>query len=387
MRSAEANSATFFAIALASTMCYHTDLAGCLAASGQETVVTQQPVAADANATQIGTASKQISVDSLRTVPVKNALLKTIESTRVAAEVAGKIEQLAVDIGSDVSLQQPLVEINSNGLRLQVERAKIALTTARKKKRSDIDMQLAEHKAAVAQNELERAVSANERLENTYSPKEVDRLELIAASTQLEIQRAKYEQEILELDAMLAENDVQQAEDLLAKHQVRAPARGVVVTVNRRVGEWVEPGTELLQIVTIDRLRVEGFVDGGLASPELKGCPAQVRIVSGERTFDVQGTVVFVSPEVDSIDGGVRVYLEIDNRNGKFLPGMRVEASIHANANDPSGDDPSAKGPSAEGPSAEGPSEEPQEGVTNEEKTDRHEFRGIAATASPASQR
>ena len=41
-----------------------------------------------------------------------------------------------------------------------------------------------------------------------------------------------------------------------------------------------------------------------------------------------EGTIVFVSPEVDPISGQVRVWAEIDNRNGRLRPGQPAEMTV-----------------------------------------------------------
>ncbi len=273
--------------------------------------------------------------EQTESVPVENALLKTIESTRLAAEVAGKIEQLSVAEGDSVMVDQILGRIRDTAIKLQMERAKIAMAIARKKQRSDIDLRLAQTRSEVATNELERAESANARINNTYSPKEIDRLRLVSASALLEIERAKHDQEVHELDVLVAENEFRQAEHLLARHQIQSPAVGVVVSINKRVGEWVEPGTELLEIVRIDRLRIEGFIDGTAINKQLVGRQASVVVLKGNDERKVQGKVVFVSPDANPVNGQVRIYLEIDNSEGDFRPGMRVKAFIPTHSNSP----------------------------------------------------
>jgi macrolide-specific efflux system membrane fusion protein len=42
------------------------------------------------------------------------------------------------------------------------------------------------------------------------------------------------------------------------------------------------------------------------------------------------GTVAFVSPEVDPITGQVRIWAEIDNRDGRLRPGQPVRMTIGA---------------------------------------------------------
>ncbi|MCA9130392.1 MAG: HlyD family efflux transporter periplasmic adaptor subunit [Planctomycetales bacterium] len=268
---------------------------------------------------------------TVRPVEVENALLKTIEATTVAAEVVGMVKEFPVVQGKRVKAGDHLGTISDSAVRLQIEHAKIAMAIARTKQQSDVELRLARKRSEVAENELERAVAANARIENTYPPKEVDRLQLVATTAQLEIERALHQQELHSLDVMVAENEYRQAQELLEQHQIKSPVDGVVVSVNRRVGEWVDPGTELLQIVKIDRLRIEGFVNSAAIEQELEGCEARVTVVKGhDDEHVIRGTVVFVSPDANPVNGQVRVFLEIENRDGSFRPGMRVKAVIGA---------------------------------------------------------
>lgn len=264
----------------------------------------------------------------LGSVQVENALLKTIESTRLAAEVAGRIDALNVVEGDSVAVDQQLGKIRDTAVKLQVARAKIAVNIAVKKQKNDIDLRLAKKRSEVANSELERAQAANARIPNTYQPKEVDRMQLLAASAMIEIERAVHEQEVSALDALVAQNELLQAENLLARHQIRSPVVGVVIAINKRVGEWVEPGTELLEIVRIDRLRIEGFIKTSAISKQLVGRQASVTVLKGDEERKLEGKVVFVSPDANPVNGQVRVYLEIDNGKGEFRPGMRVNATI-----------------------------------------------------------
>jgi multidrug efflux pump subunit AcrA (membrane-fusion protein) len=265
-------------------------------------------------------------------IVVENALLKTIESTHLAAEVSGRLERLDISEGTKITVGEVLGRVHDSAVQLQMERARIAMAIARKKLRSEVDLQLATKKHEVAQNELERALAANTRTPNTYNPKEVDRLTLVADSTQLEIERAKHERELAELEVMLAENDYRQADELCNRHQLRSPVSGIVVSIGKRVGEWVEPGVELMQIVNTDRLRIEGFVRADEAAQNLMGRPVRASVSVGEDEQSVGGRVAFVSPDVNPLNNQVRVYLEIENSGGHLRPGMRTTAVIDLSA-------------------------------------------------------
>jgi multidrug resistance efflux pump len=266
--------------------------------------------------------------DEHSTVEVENALLKTIESTKLAAEVAGKIEKLDVVEGTTVKTDQTLGKIRDKAVKLQMERARIALEIAKRKQRSDIDLRLANKRAEVAKSELDRAITANAKIANTYQAKEMERLQLISASANIEIERAEHDRSLMGLDVLTAENEFRQAEHLFERHQIRSPAIGVVVAVKKRVGEWVEPGTELMEIVRIDRLRIEGFINAVAANEPLMGLDANVIVLKGSEERKLPGRVVFISPDANPVNGQVRIFLEVDNSAGEFRPGMRVKAAI-----------------------------------------------------------
>lgn len=265
-------------------------------------------------------------------VEVQNAILKTIEATSVAAEVVGKVDVFAVELGDKVKVGQLLGKIRDSSVALQVSHAKIAMATARKKQQSDVELRLAQKRAEVADNELQRAESANAQVTDTYPPKEIDRLRLVAVSAKLEIERAKDARELLAFEVMTAENEYLQATELLERHSIKAPVDGMVVAVNRRVGEWVEPGTEFLKIVKIDRLRIEGFIASTDIDKQIVGQVADITVLMGNQEISVQGKVVFLSPDANPVNGQFRVNLEIDNSGRRFHPGMRVQATIHQDA-------------------------------------------------------
>lgn len=274
-------------------------------------------------------AAKQNGRQSNRQpIPVESALLKTIEATTVAAEVSGVVDQIDVSEGSVVVPGLILGTIRDKQIQLQLERAEIELTAARRRLELDVEVELAKKRSLVAENEYLRAKEANQRIADTYPKKEIDRLKLVAESAELEIRRAESKLDRAKVDLLLAENSKRQAEELVRQHQIASPASGLVISIKKRPGEWVEPGTDLLQIVRIERLRIEGFVGKEALGEDLLNRTATV-IVMAKQQQRVVGKVVFVSPDTNPVNGRTRVYLEVDNKNMKLRPGMRVQASIN----------------------------------------------------------
>ena len=291
-------------------------------------LVSQEPEATS-NQPQAETAKDDTAETSETALEVRNAILKTFESTSIAAQTAGIIVSIDVKEGHTVKTGQELGRIRDDAVRLQVNRAKAAMELAKRKKNDDIDERLAKKSQAVAMNEYQRAVVANQRVRDTYPLNEIDRLKLVADRSQLEVERASHLRSIAALEAGISETEYEQALEQQERHRFISLVPGIVVSIEKHVGEWVEPGTPLLKIERIDRLRVEGFVSAMDSMRDLTGQTATVSLASGQGTFQVKGKVVFVSPSVDPILATARVFIEVENEKFKLRPGLGVRATIH----------------------------------------------------------
>lgn len=294
--------------------------------AGSLNIFAQNPV--DSGPTRPSQSTSEVVPLSDGAIRVENALLKTIEATKLSAEVVGRIDQLTVSEGDFVSRNQVIGKINDSAVLLQMERSRVATEIATLKRDSEIDLLLAEKRAAVAKNELDRAEAANQRIAKTYPPKEIDRLRLMHETALLEIERAKQDQQLLKLELAMMENDQRMTDELLNRHKIVSPVSGMVVAVSKHRGEWVEAGTELLQIVSLRRLRIEGFIDASLADPSLLQRSAQINVRSGSEEKSFTGRVVFLYPEINPVNNQMRVFLEVENAGGSLSPGMRVHATI-----------------------------------------------------------
>jgi macrolide-specific efflux system membrane fusion protein len=99
---------------------------------------------------------------------------------------------------------------------------------------------------------------------------------------------------------------------------------GVVVQIKRHRGEWVEPGVAVIRILRVDRLRAEGFLDARHASPTLAGRSVTLAVnLAGQTPSKFPGKLVFISPEVNPVNGQVRVWAEIENPQLLLKPGLQ----------------------------------------------------------------
>ncbi len=263
-----------------------------------------------------------------RKINIDGAILKTIDSTIVAAQISGILQEINVKEGTSVKQDQLLGKIKDEAIQIQLDQLKSQVLIAQRKTTNDIDKRLAEKSREVTENELQRAIAANARVSNTYPLNEIDRLRLVAERAKLEVERAAYNIEMAGLELSVAVGEYKQSQELLARHQINAPMTGVVVAVEKRTGEWVEPGTELIRIVRLDTLRVEGFISAKQDDLNLVGKKATVALRDSNKPITIEGKVVFVSPDVNPVNSQIRVFVEIDNSDSQLRPGSQVLATI-----------------------------------------------------------
>ncbi len=282
-------------------------------------------------------------VQGAETLLVDSVLLELIEQSDVPARDPGVIETISVKEGSLVKRGDTLIQLDTAEARLDMGRAKLELNIAQQESKNDVDVRFARKSLEVAEAELQRAMDSVEDYPKSVSQTELDRLRLTVERTRLEIEQALHVLTVAKMTADLSQNALETAEMKLDRQTILAPIDGVVVQVYRRDGEWVEPGEQVVRILRMDRLRVEGFVATTQLNAIPIGSPIELRIMLGEDATKVfPGTLVHVSPEVDPINHQVRVWADVDNSSMQLKPGMSGSMVIRPVEQPSPGDQPDA---------------------------------------------
>lgn len=273
-------------------------------------------------------------------VMMQGALVKTVRNgdIDVPAKQAGVLKELAVREGMLVTEGQLLGRIDDEVEQKQKKATLARLEVARLEAANTVRVDYADATAKVAAAEVDRANAANRIVPGSVPASEVTRLNL--ALQQALLQKKQSEND-LEIDAVSV--DVRLAEDELAdveieQRKVVSPLEGIVMECFVDQDEWVQPGTTVLRIIRMNRLRVQGFVNDvqDLHSRVRIGQKVTIALGAGR---SVEGEVVFVSPEIVR---GPRfaVWAEVDNvwvpyssepGDGYWLlhPGSEVDATVH----------------------------------------------------------
>ena len=260
------------------------------------------------------------------TVPV---LINLLEQAEVPAREAGVLLSLDAQEGTPVKEGAVLARIDDTEAVFLQQRAKLELDIAVKNAANDLAVRTAEKTRDVAQAIYQRTDEGAQKFRNSISQTELDHLRLDADKAELALRQAQHEWEVAKVTAQLKQVEFEFACRHVERRKITAPFGGVVVEVNRRRGEWVEPGNRVLRLVRLDRLRAEGFLDAQQARPELAGRRVTLTIDPSEKLPQpVTGKIVFVSPEVDPVNGQVRVLAEIENPSLTLRPGVRATMAI-----------------------------------------------------------
>jgi multidrug resistance efflux pump len=186
----------------------------------------------------------------------------------------------------------------------------------------------------VAKAEWDAAKAANERSPGAFSVFELRRLELTYQRSGIQKEVEAYSLEVATLDAQAAYAQYKQARDMVQRYELRAPHTGRVERVEKYKGAWVSPGTPVVQLTRMDRLRVEGRVSQKRFHPgdvDGRRADVQVFLAGGEddRSVTVSDVEIVASYIIEE-DGSFRILAEFDNQKqgSKWLLNPGLSAKI-----------------------------------------------------------
>jgi RND family efflux transporter MFP subunit len=218
--------------------------------------------------------------------------------TTIAAEIEGRITEISVDEGGSVAAGAVVLEIDPERRRLDLDAGRAQL--------------------AQAQANLAKEHRQTERIRKLRTQNVASEQQLEEAETALLLARSRVEAERAALGV---------AERVLADASVTAPFAGLIARRTVQLGEFVQPGKPLVELVALDPLEVvfslteldtERVRDGQRIEVSVGAFP--------DRVF--HGVVNFISPTVDPATRTLRIKAEIANDEGHLRPGLFASVSL-----------------------------------------------------------
>jgi len=264
---------------------------------------------------------------------VHDCLITPIKLIDVPAQEAGVLVEVKVRENQQVKKGEVLAQIDDRQPAAAKSVAEYKLVAAEKEAHNRISVDYADAKNRVAKVAYKKGVQANDSVPGTTPEIELLKLKLEEVASKLEMDHAEYQLEIAATNADVRRSELDAAKLDVERRKVIAPWDGEVVKRQKEDGEWVKPGDPVIQLVQMDHLRIEAFLEGSqLAPAEVLKRPVSVRVTlpRGQQAT-CEGEITYVSPLVEA---GSRFLVKADvvnrQQDGYWLlrPGMKAEMTI-----------------------------------------------------------
>ena len=261
---------------------------------------------------QNGTAADEIIV-------LQDCRVTLLQSAVLASTRSGIIDRIDVLDGDFVPAGLQIAQIRD-------ELASAEVATADLKARNDVDLRYAVKLSELAQLEYSRALALNKEIPGAQSELAVKNLKIAAERALLQIELASHTLEVSKLE-------LEAARISLAGYSVKAPFEGVILRVQKSVGESVQEGEPIADLANLHELRVEGFLPLEVAWMVRRGQPVEVQVEIPAIELEVEnvrftGEVVFVDSEVQEVSQKVRVWAKVTNSKGLLKSGLMATMRI-----------------------------------------------------------
>jgi RND family efflux transporter MFP subunit len=218
--------------------------------------------------------------------------------SRIVSEVSGRVMSINSREGVWISRGKPLVTIDPQRIQLSLA-AKVAEVG-----QAQADAELAEKEYARVSDLFNQEI---------LSERVLDETEAAVKRTIERYNQLQAEREQLELD--------------VAKCTIRAPYGGYTVKQLVQIGEWVNPGTPVYEMVDLSVVKVTvdlperhfGHVEvGSLVSI----------FISGDESTPAVGKVTGIAPQASQTTHTFPLIVSVDNQEGRLGSGMLVRATV-----------------------------------------------------------
>jgi membrane fusion protein (multidrug efflux system) len=248
-------------------------------------------------------AAPPVAVAAVKAHLVADRILVTgellaVNEASVAAEVDGRVTSILVEEGAAVEKGAAVFEIDRERRRLERANASAGL------------------EEAIARFEQQKRDT--ERIRRLSESKSTSAARLDSAEAELRLARSRL---------AAAKAGLGLAERALRKASVTAPFSGIVARRHVSEGEFITPGRELFDLVSLDPIEVEFRVPERDSGRIEMGQALDVRVAPfPDETF--HATVNMVSPRIDPRTRTLRIKALIENCDSRLRPGLFARADL-----------------------------------------------------------
>jgi HlyD family secretion protein len=248
--------------------------------------------------------------------------VRPAKSSTIGSAVDGRVEKFPVNEGDFVKEGTPLAELRTGTLKIELKgaEAELRLREAELKelengsRKEEIEQARAGLAAADAKRTYARAFreraerlfrtgrsSSEQEVQEAISLQEVAEQSYLQAKATLELVLAGPRKEKIEQARARKEAQaelVRKIEDQIFLHTVRAPFDGYVTMEHCELGQWLNKGQPLVEMVKLDEVEIEAWVNEDAVGNLRVGVPARIDVNGlGDRTFT--GSVTLIVPQAN----------------------------------------------------------------------------------------
>lgn len=225
-------------------------------------------------------------------------------SSRISPKLDGFVAEVLVEEGDRVRAGEPLLKLDRVMAEIELSRAQAELDEAAAR--------------------LKEAKRQRDEAGSLVDKKHIAKTAFDAAAAEVTINAAV----VTRLEA-----NIRRQQESLSRHTIGAPFDGVVSEKLVEVGQWVETSTPLVEVVEVQRVRVDVPVPQRYFSFVDVGTPVSIDFdaVPG-RTFSA--TVSMKIPVGHETARTFPVRIEMDNADGIVAPGMSARVRLHLGRSD-----------------------------------------------------
>jgi RND family efflux transporter MFP subunit len=232
------------------------------------------------------------TIDSFRQL---NGEVEAVNKATVSAQTAGRVEKLYYDVDDFVAKGSIIVEFTNT------------------EQKAELNQALSNAKAAKIA--FQQAVTDYDRVKDIFAKK-------LVAKSQLD-------QALSNKDALQARYKATQSAVVSAKKQqeytiIRAPYDGIVTKRFVEQGEVVNPGTPIMEGLSLNKLRVVTYIPEKIIN-QAKANP-QAKVIINGKQFHPKNITVF--PYADRLSRTFKTRIDLETGDTSLFPGMTVKVAL-----------------------------------------------------------
>ncbi len=281
---------------------------------------------------------------NIRSTLTASGLVIAASERVINAPVSTEIKEVLLSTGAEVKKGDLILQLDKEFTALEYESLNDELSL----RKNNIDKLKLQYDKDLRDLDYQDQIKALQLSELKALLSDQERLLKIGGATEEEVEAAKLQLSIAQIEKKVLENELQfkrqvnetdkrnlqleydiQQKSLkqlgrkLNETQVKSTGDGVITWINEDIGKTVNQGEPLVRIANLTRFEIEAITSDRNSKELQIGMPVEVRINKEK----MMGTITRILPEI--INNTVKFYVGLEEDNHKILrPSLRTEVYV-----------------------------------------------------------